>query len=156
VQFKIRNQQDFWAGLLFIAIGLVAVIVARDYPMGAAMRMGPGYFPTWLGGIMMTLGALITFRSMLASAQRTEIGTWGIRGMIGIFVAFILYGLFIDDWGVGFVPALAVLIITCSFAAKEKFRPVELTVLTVGLIASTVFLFVYILELPFRLFWWSY
>jgi len=39
---KISNQEDFWSGILFIAFGLIAVIVSRNYPMGAAIRMGPG------------------------------------------------------------------------------------------------------------------
>ncbi|MBI4207936.1 MAG: tripartite tricarboxylate transporter TctB family protein, partial [Betaproteobacteria bacterium] len=49
MQFKIRNQEDFWAGLMFIGFGILSIVVSRDYPMGSAMRMGPGYFPTYLG-----------------------------------------------------------------------------------------------------------
>ncbi len=38
----IRNPKDLYSGLLFMAFGLAAVIMGRDYPMGTAVRMGPG------------------------------------------------------------------------------------------------------------------
>jgi hypothetical protein len=57
MRFDLRNNKDFLAGSLFIAIGVVAVAVARNYPFGTAMRMGSGYFPSVLGGILILLGA---------------------------------------------------------------------------------------------------
>ena len=38
----IRNPRDFWAGILFAAFGVAAIVIARDYSMGTAGRMGPG------------------------------------------------------------------------------------------------------------------
>jgi hypothetical protein len=46
---KIPRPKDFYAGLLFVAFGVVAIIIARNYPLGTAARMGPGYFPRLLG-----------------------------------------------------------------------------------------------------------
>ena len=63
MQLKIKSQEDFWAGLMFIGFGVLAIFVSRDYPMGSAMRMGPGYFPTSIGMIMVALGAIITAMS---------------------------------------------------------------------------------------------
>ena len=39
------NNKRFLCGLMFIGIGAVAIYIAQDYPMGSALRMGPGYFP---------------------------------------------------------------------------------------------------------------
>jgi hypothetical protein len=63
---KITNGKDFWAGLMFIAFGLGFMLVARNYAMGNAVRMGPAYFPTVLGGILAVLGAVIFFRSFVS------------------------------------------------------------------------------------------
>jgi hypothetical protein len=63
---KITNGKDFWAGLMFIAFGLGFMLVARNYAMGNAVRMGPAYFPTVLGGILAVLGGVIFFRSFLS------------------------------------------------------------------------------------------
>jgi len=63
---KIMNGKDFWAGLMFIAFGLGFLLVARNYAMGNAVRMGPAYFPTVLGGMLAVLGGVIFFRSFLS------------------------------------------------------------------------------------------
>jgi hypothetical protein len=63
---KIRNQKDFWAGLMFFGIGLAFAIVALNYQMGTAVRMGPAYFPTVLGGLMAVLGLIVLLRSFVS------------------------------------------------------------------------------------------
>jgi hypothetical protein len=63
---KITNGKDFWAGLMFMAFGLGFMIVATNYSMGTAVRMGPAYFPTVLGGMLAVLGAVIFFRAFVS------------------------------------------------------------------------------------------
>ena len=38
----LRGSKDFLAGLLFLVIGAAAIVVARGYSFGTAMRMGSG------------------------------------------------------------------------------------------------------------------
>ena len=66
---KVRNGKDFWAGLMFLGFGLVFVLVSFNYPMGSAVRMGPAYFPTVLGGLLAILGAVIFFRAFLSKLE---------------------------------------------------------------------------------------
>jgi hypothetical protein len=61
-----KNGKDFWAGLMFIAFGLGFMLVSRNYPMGTAVRMGPAYFPTVLGGMLAVLGAVVLFRAFVS------------------------------------------------------------------------------------------
>jgi hypothetical protein len=63
---KITNGKDFWAGVMFIAFGVGFMLVARSYAMGNAVRMGPAYFPTVLGGILAVLGAAVLVRGFLS------------------------------------------------------------------------------------------
>ena len=56
MQLEIRNNRDVWAGVMLIATGAAAVIIARDYAFGTSLRMGPGYFPSVLGGLLVLLG----------------------------------------------------------------------------------------------------
>ncbi|MBM3359146.1 MAG: tripartite tricarboxylate transporter TctB family protein [Betaproteobacteria bacterium] len=151
MRFRIKNQEDFWSGLMFINFGVLAIIVARDYPMGAAMRMGPGYFPTYVGALLAGLGAVICVRSLRREGER--IVGWAWRPLIMLSVAFLVYGFLMEDRGLGFVPALVALIVLSSLSRRE-FKPVELTILTVALVAGAVGIFSYGLELPFPLFWW--
>ena len=63
---KIANGKDFWAGLMFVGFGLAFLIVAQNYNMGTAVRMGPAYFPTVLGGMLAVLGGFILFRGFVS------------------------------------------------------------------------------------------
>ena len=60
---QIKNGKDFWAGVMYLGFGIAFVIVSRNYSMGSALRMGPAYFPTWLGGLLTLLGLIIMARS---------------------------------------------------------------------------------------------
>ena len=60
---QIKNGKDFWAGIIYIGFGVAFVLVARNYAMGSALRMGPAYFPTWLGGLLVLLGVIVFGRS---------------------------------------------------------------------------------------------
>jgi len=42
---RIRSPRDFFTGVAYLSFGVCAVLVARDYPMVTALRMGAGYFP---------------------------------------------------------------------------------------------------------------
>lgn len=64
MKFKIKAPKDFWAGLMFIGVGLFFMIWAMThYQMGTAVRMGPAYFPTMLGGLLAFLGLLVLIES---------------------------------------------------------------------------------------------
>jgi hypothetical protein len=145
---RIKSPEDFWSGLMFIGFGLLAVVVARDYPMGSAMRMGPGYFPTYIGAVLIVLGSVVTALSFRWQGEGIGHFTW--RGMILLSLGFLFFGWAIDR--VGFVIALAGLIVLAALAGRE-FKLKEVVVLTVALIVGSWALFIWGLELPFPLFW---
>ena len=65
----IKNGRDFWAGLMFLGFGLGFMLVAQNYPMGSAVRMGPAYFPTVLGGMLAVLGGMVFFRAFVSKFE---------------------------------------------------------------------------------------
>ena len=65
MRIRVRHQQDLFAGLLFIAIALAALWVARDYPVGTAVRMSSGYFPRVLCLLLGALGLYVAARSLV-------------------------------------------------------------------------------------------
>ena len=66
---QLRNKQDFWSGVMFIILGLAFAWKATSYSMGTAARMGPGYFPYWLGIIMAGIGAIVLLTSFSKKAE---------------------------------------------------------------------------------------
>lgn len=142
--------KDFWAGLMFMALGIFAILMARDYPFGSTLSMGPGYFPSVVGGVLICLGFVILLKG-LRHIDRIE-WTWSVRALIILPVALIAFGFLIGR--VGLVPSLAVVAIG-SAAAIPKFRISEILLLTAGLIFFMIAVFVWGLDLPYRLFSFS-
>ncbi len=87
---QIRNGKDFWAGLMFLALGLgFSGVAFKNYNMGTAVRMGPAYFPVVLGGLLALLGAWVFFRSF-ASGEKSSLRAVQFRPLL--FVAAIIAG----------------------------------------------------------------
>ena len=146
---KVANNADFWAGVMFIIFGAAAVYMSRDYPMGSAMRMGPGYFPTYLGVLMILFGLGIGAKGILKGGN--PIGPWAFRPIVVLSLGVIVFGLLIEQ--VGFVPSLVALIVITAFSGKD-IRPLELVIVTAVLVAGAVAVFIYGIGLPYQLFWW--
>ena len=153
MKLKTKSPEDFWSGLMFLGVGLGATYLSRDYPMGSALRMGPGYFPTWLGGIMTFFGLLIFARSFKLEGE--GIPGWSFRPWLVLCGTIAAFGVFLDYLEVGFVPAVIVLIIGCALAHKDV-KWMETIMLSVFLTGGVVGLFIFVIGLPYRLFWWSY
>jgi hypothetical protein len=156
MQLRIRNPQDFWCGLFFIALGVVAIYSSRAYPMGSALQMGPGYFPTWLGGIMIGFGVIIgalSFKLEAEADQGSGLSDWAFRPWLVLTTTIAVYAILMDA-GLGFVPSLMVLVIGCALAHKDV-HWLETIVLSVFVTAAAVAIFHFGLGLPYRLFWWG-
>jgi hypothetical protein len=143
---KLPDSKDFWSGLMLIAIGAVAVFMARDYPFGTALRMGAGFFPVVLGVVLVLFGFYFVARGMRDSAKIE--GNWSLRALIVLPLAFVLFGVLMEH--AGFVPAMLVLIVG-SAAAGTEFRLVEVLAASVLLTAMCVALFIWALGLPYPL-----
>ena len=150
--FKFRpHSQDFWAGLLFLGLGLLAVYIARDYPIGRAMRMGPGYFPTYLGWLMAFLGVIVAGRSFFLEPKPEEVVTrWALGPLILMPLSVVLFAIVVDNFGL--VLAVALLIVFAS-ASVSNFKPIELVLMFVVLVAVAIGVFQYGLGVPFHAFW---
>ena len=142
----LRNNRDLIAGLLFIVLGALAAVLARDYPFGTTMRMGPGYFPTLLGGILLVFGATILLRG-IRSGERVK-GEWGVRPLAWITLSIVLFGFLLDR--VGMVPATVVTLFAAAAAGRE-FRLKEVLLLAIVMTAFSVAVFSYGLKLPYPL-----
>lgn len=141
------KSKDFWAGLMFLGFGLVAVVIARGYPFGSAARIGPGYFPSLLGGLLVLFGLFLLVRG---AKSKDEIeGPLSLRALLVLPAALVIYGIFMER--LGFIPALAALIFAAAASGREfKFR--EVLLLTVILCLISVAMFIWGLGLPYPLF----
>ena len=142
----LRDNQDFWAGIMLIAVGVTALVIGRNYPFGTSLRMGPGYFPTVLGSLLTLFGIYFVVMA-LRSTERIEAG-WSLRALVAIPLSLVLFGILMTH--AGFVPALMVLIFGSALATTE-FKIVEVVLLTIGLTLGCVAVFIWGLGLPYQL-----
>src|SRR3546814_14290158 len=97
---NIRNKQDFWSGVMFVFIGAGFALGATKYSMGTAARMGPGYFPFWLGTCLALLGAFVALAATSKKAEETTVDKfdWGI--VFILLGSVVLCGLLMNYLGV--------------------------------------------------------
>lgn len=146
MKLEIRNNKDFWAGMMFLGTGAGALFMARHYPFGSTLRMGPGYFPMILSGILILFGIYIMTRG-LRKNEKIQ-GNWSIRALIVLPLSTVLFGILMNL--AGFIPALVTLVFV-SAAAGREFKLLEVLLLTVLLTMLSVSVFIWGLGLPYPL-----
>lgn len=117
VKTQALHSKDFWAGAVYVAFGAAAVWIGRDYTFGTASRMGAGYFPTVLGGLLVVIGLLSLLRAF--TRQGDVVGAVALKPLMLVVGATVLFGLLATT--AGFVIAVVVLALT-SAAASGRFR----------------------------------
>jgi hypothetical protein len=146
MNLEFLERKDFWAGLMLIATGTAAIVIARDYEFGSALRMGPGYFPSVLGGLLILFGLYIAAVSLRDGEKLA--GSWALRALIVLPLSLVLFGLLIDR--LGFIPAMIALLFGSALATPQ-FRLVEMLWFSIVLTALCVVVFVWALGLPYPL-----
>ena len=142
---QIKSPKDFWAGAMFIAFGAgMAAIAIKDYQMGNAVRMGPAYFPTVLGGLLAMLGLVLLLRALALKGEK--IGQFHFRPLLLILAACVAFGYLLKP--LGLLGALLVLVFISAYGGHE-FKWKEVLILYAVLFVFSVLVFVKGLTLPF-------
>src|SRR6266508_1659155 len=110
----IRSPKDFWAGLMFIAIGSGFILLAQQYRLGDLHRMGPAMFPTLVGALLATLGLIIALRSF--ALDGAPVPRFDARPIGVSILAIVLFGIALQ-W-LGLIAAVAVLVLVGAYAAR--------------------------------------
>lgn len=149
MKLEFYKKKDFWAGMMFLGVGALAMIASRSYPFGSTLRMGPGYFPTMLGGILILFGIYVMVRG-LRSDEKIQ-ANWSVRALIVLPLSMVLFGVLMEL--AGFIPALTALIFV-SVASGREFKFKEVLLLTVCLGVLSIAMFIWGLGLPYPLIKW--
>jgi hypothetical protein len=139
--------KDIGAGLIFIAIGVLFALGSLELELGTPLRMGPGYFPLVLAGILVALGLAIAAQGVGRPATERMAVPW--RGLVLILATPVVFGLTVR--GLGLLPALLLIVLISSFASRRMSLPLALA-LCVGLSLFCILVFNLGLGLPLRLF----
>ncbi|QKO22592.1 tripartite tricarboxylate transporter TctB family protein [Rhodoferax sp. BAB1] len=151
----IKSEEDFFAGVLFAAVGLAFAIGATNYNIGTGARMGPGYFPLGLGVILTILGGIIMLKGM-AGKEGARMGKVALRPLACIIGANVLFGILLGGLPKLGIPAMGLVVgiygltIVASLADKQ-FRLKSVLILATILAIISYGAFVKLLNLQFQI-----
>ena len=144
----IRNHKDMAAGLIYVVAGGGFGLGALNYKLGDAARMGPGWFPFWVGMLLVVVGLATIATAMRPHAADERILKPNLRTMAWILGAVVLFGLLLQP--AGLVLSLVALVIVSSMASHE-FGWVGTLINSAVLVAFSVGAFIYGIHLQIPL-----
>ena len=152
---KIKSQKDFFAGLMFMGVGVAFAWGATTYNVGTGARMGPGYFPLMLGILLAFIGGLITFKATTVETQDGDkIDKWAWKPLFFVLAANFVFGILLaglPSFGVpamGLIVAIYALTFISSLAGQE-FNAKSVFILATILAVGSYVAFVWALKLQF-------
>ena len=144
---KIKNQKDFWAGVMFAGFGSFFFGFGSRYAMGSTAKMGPGYFPTVLGVLLLLLGIAIVLSSVSPKARSESVDKFSWKALGLILGPVILFGVLLQS--LGLIVNLLLLVILSSFASHEfRWTSAMLNALTLTVLSYIVFVWALKLQFP--------
>jgi hypothetical protein len=111
----IRSAKDFWTGLIYILFGLGAVLIARNYGMGTALKMGPAYFPTVLGSLLVLIGLIALVRSFVTPAP--PLSAFAVKAVLLVVGSTLMFGFLVRR--AGLAVALPLLVMVSAYASTH-------------------------------------
>ncbi|MEO5694322.1 MAG: tripartite tricarboxylate transporter TctB family protein [Usitatibacter sp.] len=155
---KIGHPKNFWGGVLFAVIGLLFTVIAKGIPgieflpgyaMGTPARMGPAFFPFWLGLMLLALGLIIAINGVREKGgPDSAFPQFHWRPILLVLGAVVMFGLILKP--VGMLIAGLLLVIVASVGSKE-FNLKKSIILGSILVVFCAFVFVGGLKLPIPL-----
>lgn len=152
---RIKSQKDFFAGLMFMVVGIAFAWGATNYNIGTGARMGPGYFPLMLGILLAVIGIFVAFQALVVETEDGDrIGKAAWKPLFFIIAANLIFGICIGGLpGIG-LPAMGLIVgiyaltFTASLAGDD-FRAREVFFLATVLAALSYGAFIVALKLQF-------
>lgn len=152
---KIKSQKDFFAGLMFMTVGVAFAWGATSYNIGEGARMGPGYFPLMLGILLAIMGLAIIFEALVVETEDGEkIGAIAWKPLSYIIGANLAFGLLLGGLPKLGIPAMGLIaaiyaLVFISSLAGDRFSAKEVGILATVLAVVSYFTFVWALKLQF-------
>jgi len=152
---RIKSQKDFFAGLMFMVVGIGFAWGATNYTIGEGARMGPGYFPLMLGILLAIIGGGVIFEALVVETEDGEkIGKWAWKPLFFIISANVVFGICLGGIpkigfpSLGLIVGIYALVFIASMAGDEH-NTKEVAILATVLAVMSYLAFIVMLKLQF-------
>jgi len=156
---KIGHPKDFWGGVMFAVLGGLFALIAYGvkfggmvlipgYAMGVPARMGPAFFPFWLGVILFVLGVSIAVTGLRHTGAAEPFPKFYWKPNLFVLGAIVIFGIILK-WTGMLVAGVVLVVIACM--GSHDFRMKRSLLLGVFLSIFCALVFVFGLKLPIPL-----
>jgi hypothetical protein len=142
----LKVDQDITAGVFFIVLGAAGLALGWDYPFGTTARMGAGFVPKLLCGLLLAAGLIIAVVGLIRRAEPME--RWKLRPLLLVLASVLVFGALIETAGLVLATIGMVLV---AAAASAETRWLETAVVGVVLAGASVLIFIKALGLVMKI-----
>lgn len=143
----VKNPTNVLCGVLFLVLGVVFAFQASGLAFGSAGRMGPGYFPLVLSGVLALFGGLLVMLGLRMPGAPVQI-VFAWRGFIMLLLSVITFAAAMQP--LGFLPAVAASVLF-AFLGSRRFSFRAVVPLVAGFTVFSWLVFIKGLGLPIQL-----
>src|SRR5216683_986442 len=144
---RLRAPQDYFGGIVLMAIALFALWASSDLQGMHGFSFGAGTAPRMFGVLLLALGAAVAVTGVFIDGP--ELATYHWRGPLFVMLAIVAFAVSIRPLGL-VVSGLASFLI--SALGTHETRWVETVIVGICLTIGCALLFPYVLGLPMPLF----
>jgi hypothetical protein len=110
------NAKDIAVGILLITVAILGLYFNREYETGTASRMGPGYMPMLVLGLLGIFGIGLLVTSVRSGPDPLEKWAWRELGLI--LAAMTVFGALLEH--IGLALSIGALVMISSFADRSQ------------------------------------
>ncbi|MDB5413597.1 MAG: rane protein [Rubritepida sp.] len=141
------NIRDQIAGMLFVLLGAAIAYKARSYTVGPPSNSGAGFFPFYLGLLLVGLGVAITAVASFKHDPDAERFSMHPRTFLGVLLPVVIFGITLVPAGLVLSAFIAVML--SSYASPEvTFRGALLNAAVLSVIVLVGFAMILGIQIP--------
>jgi hypothetical protein len=138
-----RDTRSIIGGLSMAGIGLFATLYSQQFRLGDLKQMGPGFFPTTIGILLIVFGLLVAIPAFFRQGTPIKFET---KSFVVILVSIVLFGFLLHPLGLPLAAALSSFIST--FAGKKPLKTKILISISIAAITYCIFILGLAMSIP--------
>ncbi len=132
------SRNDLASGAMFVAFGTYFALEAMKYEFGTPFRMGPGFMPVVLGGILVALGIAVAAKGF-GKPDEDAPTPWPWRGIALVLGVILFFAATVR--GLGFIPVVAITAFVTAISSSRN-NALSALVIAIGLTVLCYLVFV--------------
>lgn len=127
--------KDVAAGVFFMTIGVLGLVIGADYAFGTAAKMGAGFVPKILSWALVGIGGIITLTGFMRRSDNA-MDRWAVGPLLVILAGVLVFGACLEPFGLEGATIGAILIASSGRSEQSPLQIALLALAIVGLAAS--------------------